>query len=144
MWPLFCFEMSISVEQEDRLLQSHKGVRESDSFRRDAAQIALATRLASNLKEAVLYQLYLSSFRKRKTYLNILTPQQTILYQEWLLSNRDRSEEVLNDKRKISSSSNTNNGRLSSSLCSTSTRDENSTLEQLCRCLEESLKVTKI
>jgi len=143
MWSLLCFELSISVEQEDRLLQSHKGVREGNSFRRDVAQISLATRLTSNLKEAVLYQLHLSSFRKRKTYLDILTPQQTILYQEWLLSNRDRSKEVLKDKQKMSSSSNTNNGRRSSLLCSISARDENLTLEQLCRCLEESLKVTK-
>jgi len=144
MWSLLCFELSISVEQEDRLLQSHKGVREGNSFRRDVAQISLATRLTSNLKEAVLYQLHLSSFRKRKTYLDILTPQQTILYQEWLLSNRDRSKEVLKDKQKTSSSSsNTNNGRRSSLLCSISARDENLILEQLCRCLEESLKVTK-
>jgi hypothetical protein len=114
-------------------------------------------RLTSSLKEAVLYQLYAASFRKRKAYLDILTPRQTILYQEWLLSNRDRSKEVLNNKRKRSSSSTISDMLLSSTTStttlssssassspgSTTTRDENLTLEKLCQYLEESLKVSK-
>jgi len=152
MWPLTCFELSISVEQEDRILQAHKRVQEGgDSFRRDGCQIAAATRLTYSLKEAVLYQLYAASFRKRKAYLDILTPRQTILYQEWLLSNRDRSKQVLNNKRKRSPSSTisdmllstTTSSSSSSSPGSTPTRDENLTLEKLCQYLEESLKVSK-
>merc|ERR1711971_600597 len=59
-------------------------VRYDDSLKKDVCQITTATRLASSLKEAILYQLNASSFRKRKTYLDILSPKQTLQYQEWL------------------------------------------------------------
>lgn len=150
MWPLICFELSISVEQEDRLVQSFRA-RNDDNIKNDVSQIVAASRLASSLKEAVLYQLYASSFRKRKTYLDILTPQQTILYQEWLLSNRLRSKILLSKNRNRPSTPKANN--LSSVeipsispplvLGSSRTNDASLTLEQLCRHLDESLKVTK-
>lgn len=138
-WPLVCFELSISVEQEDRILETRKRLRESGSFQRSESQILAATRLTANLKEAVLYQLYLTSFRKRKTYLDILTPRQAILYQDWLLSSRDRAEKVLKE-RKMSSASTKN---VAFESLSSDGKEDDTTLERLCRYLEERLKVSK-
>jgi len=137
MWPLTCYELSISVDQEERFLQALKRVKQYENYHRDSSQIAAATRMASSLKEAVRYQAYVSSFRKKKAYLDILTPQQTILYQEWLLSNRERCKQVLDERRKVSFPP--------SSLSSpSSSTDANLTLEALCRNLEEILKISKV
>ena len=117
-------------------------IQQGDVFRSNGSQIAAATRLASSLKEAVDYQLYVASFRKRNTFFDILTPRQAILYQEWLLSNRDRTKkvQVLNERKRLSTST---TGGMDLSPESDRTRDENLTLEKLCLHLEESLKVSK-
>jgi hypothetical protein len=108
-------------------------------YRNDRTQIAAATRMASSLKEALLYQLFVSSFRKRKAFLDILTPRQAILYLHWSLSNRDRCQQVLDGRRRGAASSST-----TPEDPIMTPRDENNlTLEALCRSLEESLKITK-
>jgi hypothetical protein len=102
-------------------------------------QIAAAARMASSLKEALLYQLFVSSFRKRKAFLEILTPRQAIQYLSWSLSNRDRCQQVLEERKKGTSPSSQQVASPIKSL-----RDENyQTLEALCRSLEEILKITK-
>eukprot|EP00536_Pseudo-nitzschia_multiseries_P009811 jgi/Psemu1/288692/fgenesh1_pg.285_\ len=134
----------------------HGLFREAETFRRKGNQILAATRLTAGLKEAVLYQLYLSSFRTRKTYVDILTPAQSIRYKEWLLtnSNRDRVAALLRKRRKpwsSSSSSSTQPNRVGSAVVSSlgttsttwGTTEHESNLEMLCHSLEESLKVSK-
>lgn len=139
-WPLLCFELSISVEQEDRLLETQKRLREGEGFRRNENQILTAARLASSLKEAVLYALYLTTFRQRKAYLDILTPKQAILYQEWLLSNRNRAENVLKERKRLSIAK--IRGVTESRVSDGSGKDDLNP-EELGYYLEKSLKVTK-
>lgn len=87
--------------------------------------------MTARLKEAVLYQVYVASFRKRKTFLEILTPRQAILYQEWLLANGDRCKQQLTDDR------------MKISPVSSPAREENVTLEKMCQNLEEVLRISK-
>jgi len=146
-WPLVCFELSISVEQEDRILEAQKRLREAEAARTKGNQMLAATRLTAGLKEAVLYQLYLSSFRARKTFHDILTPEQSIRYKDWLLSksNRDRVEALLRKRnyRRRSEWSSTGTNRGPPLPCGIGT-EHGSNLETLCRSLEESLRVSKI
>jgi len=140
-WPLVCFELSISVEQEERFLERQGKSRQAESLHRKVSQIVAATRLASNAKECILYQVYLAAFRKRKAYNDILTPRQAILFQEWLVSNKDRVRNRMSKRRSRSSLPIKRSG--SSSPGSDGAGDEDLTLEELCRCLEESLKISK-
>ncbi|KAL3925000.1 MAG: hypothetical protein SGILL_000694 [Bacillariaceae sp.] len=139
MWPLTCFELSISVDQEEKFQQALKRTRGYKNFANNNSQVAAATRMASTLKEAVRYQVYLSSFRKKKTFLEILTPQQALRYREWLLSNRERCNQVMDERRKTFS------GSASQSIApGAAARDGNLTLEDLCRNLEEMLKISMV
>eukprot|EP00529_Nitzschia_sp_RCC80_P000189 CAMPEP_0113446410 /NCGR_PEP_ID=MMETSP0014_2-20120614/3691_1 /TAXON_ID=2857 /ORGANISM="Nitzschia sp." /LENGTH=873 /DNA_ID=CAMNT_0000337499 /DNA_START=329 /DNA_END=2950 /DNA_ORIENTATION=+ /assembly_acc=CAM_ASM_000159 len=133
MWPLTCFELSISVDQEEKVLLARKRVQNYEKFQHEGSQIAAASRMTSRLKEAVQYQLFVASYRKKKTFLDILTPRQAIKYQEWLLSNGDRCRQMLADDRmKVSPSPSPTPG------------DENVTLEDVCRNLEKVLKISKL
>jgi hypothetical protein len=96
--------------------------------------------MASRLKEAVRYQSDVSAYRKKKSFLDILTPSQAILYQEWLLSNRDRCSQVLDERRKASSVA----AASTVGSLATSNGDGNLMLETLCRNLEEILKISKV
>lgn len=64
-----------------------------------------ATKLASNLKEAMMYQSHAASVRSAKTLTDILTPQQTLKYKEWMGSNRDRCKEYFEKRKQGSESS---------------------------------------
>lgn len=103
--------------------------------------MAAATRMAYNLKEAVRYQVYTSTFRKRKAFLEILTPRQALLYKKWLLSNRERCKQVLEERKKGSLIAADTAMAASSEG---SDVDGNLTLEALCRNLEEILKISKV
>jgi len=141
-WPLVCFELSISVEQEERFLEKHGKLRQIETLKKNMSEIVAATRLAASAKECVIYQIYLAAFRKRKTYSDILTPRQAILYQEWLLSNRDRATNITSERRKRSSASPIQRGGLGSEGPD-GEQHEDLTLEKMCRYLEESLKISK-
>ena len=98
-----------------------------------------STRMASTLKEAVRYQVYVSSFRKKKSFLEILTPKQALLYKKWLLSNRERCNQSLDERRKKFAGSS-----VESVAPGTPGGDSNLTLEDLCRNLEEMLMISKV
>lgn len=118
-------------------------VREYDQYPKKSSQIAAATRMAYNLKEAVRYQVYISAYRKKRAFLDILTPRQALLYKKWLLSNRERCSQVLEERRKGRP-----NADASMALGGVSNADggdgSNLTLEALCRTLEEILKISQV
>jgi hypothetical protein len=97
--------------------------------------------MANNLNKAMRYQVYVSSFRKRKTFLDILTPKQTLLYKNWFLSNRERCNQALDEQRRDST-------LLTASTVvrgvANSVGDKNLTLEALCLNLEEILRISKV
>ena len=83
-----------------------------------------ATKMASNLKEAMMYQSHAESVRSTKTLTEILSPQQTLKYKEWMRSNRDRCKGAF-EKRRMGSGS------------PSSQQVEKASLTDVCRKLEK-------
>ena len=110
----------------------------AESLQRDISQIVAASRLALSAKECILYQIYLAAYRKRKAYNSILTPRQAILYQEWLLSNRDRVRTLASERRKRQALI-----QRGAPVSRDGNGDGDRILEELRRHLEESLKISK-
>ena len=87
--------------------------------------------MASTLKKAVMYQGHAASIRSENAYLKILTPAQTMLYQEWLSKNRGRCSDVLNRLKAAKGAA----------AMPTSSKDTSCLLD-VCRKLEELLKIS--
>ena len=64
-----------------------------------------ATKMASNLKEAMMYQSHAEAVRSTKQLTEILTPQQALKYKEWMASNRNRCKEAFEKRRMVAWSS---------------------------------------
>ena len=99
------------------------------------AQIEAATRVAMGLREAVLLQSHNMAARNRKSYLEILTPDQAVKYKEWLAKNTQKCREMCKSTLETASSSADSMEAESSS--------ENQTMMEVCRKLEEVLKISK-
>jgi hypothetical protein len=104
-WPLFCFELRFSVDQEERFLATHKQVRSTasgndmpvggkiiDTLSNHRSQMAAAVSTAESLNKAVGSLSHVISRREDRTLARILNPQQLLAYQTWLnnSANRDR------------------------------------------------------
>lgn len=116
--------------------------RQATSLQNNTSEIVAATKLASSAKECVLHQIYVAAFRKKKTYRNILTPRQAILYHKWLFSNRTHVKNITSERRKRLTALVIQHGGF---IAQGSDRERNKdwTLEQLCRQMEENLKISK-
>jgi bZIP transcription factor len=103
-WPLFCFELKFSVDQEERFLSVHKELVEGHAAgRNDLAhkrtQMAVAVSTTDNLGKAVGSISHVISKREERSFLGILTPKQTADFHVWLSqsSNRDRARRSISD-----------------------------------------------
>ena len=85
--------------------------------------------MASNLSEAVLFQGHAAAMRGEKSYLEILTPNQTILFQEWLSNNKDRLSQKMSHRRLNASSQ--------------AASADYACLMDVCQKLEEVLRISK-
>jgi len=137
MWPLLCFELSISVDQEERMIhQAHKSVTKKENLQHQRSQIEAAVRMTSSLKEAVLLQSHNAMVRSNRAYLDILTPKQTVMYHKWLANNRERCRDKVKRSRTQHRGTPPSNG-LDEKL------SENLTLIEVCRKLEAVLQISK-
>jgi len=136
MWPLLCFELSISVDQEERILLAYKSTQKRHDLQHCRTQIEAATRMSSRLKEAVLLQSHNVAVRGERTYLSILTPTQSVLYHKWLVGNRERCRDIVR-YRKTTERTTVPTASLDSLAA------ENRTLIEVCRKLEAVLKISK-
>ena len=100
--------------------------------------------MASRLKEAVLYQSHAAAVRSEKSYSQVLTPKQVLMYQDWLAKNRDRTKEKLNQRRKEAEDSKMTIKVESESRSSSSAAAEqqHACLMDVCKKLEEVLKIS--
>lgn len=101
------------------------------------SQIEAATRMASRLKEAVLLQSHNVAVRGERTYLHIMTPNQSVAYKKWAANNRERCHGFV-DRSKILSEK-----APSPTVMDDSKISENLTLIEVCRKLEAVLKISK-
>jgi hypothetical protein len=97
--------------------------------------------MASTLKKAVMYQGHAAALRSEKSYIDILTPTQTMLYQEWLAANRQRCNDVFLRRKRAPAEI----GAATAALLATtnnSSSKENACLLDVCRKLEDLLKIS--
>lgn len=103
-WPLLCFELRLSVDQEERFLATQKQIKssvytkfrtispkESDTLASHRSQIAAAVVTAESLSKAVGSLSHVISRREDKTFARILRPNQLVAYQTWLADPRNRA-----------------------------------------------------
>lgn len=136
MWPLLCYELSISVDQEERILQVLNQARTRHDMQDTRSHIEAATRMASRLKEAVLLQSRNVAVRGERANLQILNPGQSVDFHKWLANNRERYQDILEQKSGT-------RPHPAPTLVDDSRMSENMTLIEVCRKLEAVLKISK-
>jgi len=128
-WPLFCYELSFSVDQEERFVAAHKRMVEMNGARvaENRSQMAAAVRTGDSLREATFSLSHMVA-RREASAQRIMTSTQSAAFQGWLSSNRDRFRDIvqqrgtLEDKASLSS---------------------DATLDDICRRLNEVLRISK-
>jgi hypothetical protein len=100
-WPLLCFELSISVDQEEKLLQLFRGSRESKTLPSCRSHMYDASKMLANIKCGLLNHGQSTAGRCENLYLTTLRPSQTAKFLDWysknssrLLSNSESSRQI--------------------------------------------------
>lgn len=99
MWPLLCFELSISVDQEERILQALKRLQQMENLANYRSQLAAATKLTSSLTTAISAQQHIASARENKSILGVLTPEQSAKFHAWMSTNQERCSRVIQQRQ---------------------------------------------
>lgn len=111
-WPLFCYELKLSVDQEERFVGKHKQIifeddkqvkskldAMSESTYRSLLQIreemAVAVTTTESLGKAVGTLSHMIAQRDENTYLNILHPSQVSKYYHWLSQHRPEVRQMM-------------------------------------------------
>mmetsp|Transcript_2385 Transcript_2385/g.5138 ORF Transcript_2385/g.5138 Transcript_2385/m.5138 type:complete len:217 (-) Transcript_2385:215-865(-) len=149
-WPLFAYEMSLSVDQEERWLQAHKRCQANSSLPSDRTQTGLAASAMPRLKTAVRYHMHATGHRNRTALLDVLTPEQTAQFWQWFLQNRERCKDVLLAPER-GSSDESNGEQRGKGLGRRKSRDgsemsdtlEVNSLDDICQRLNEVLNIQK-
>jgi hypothetical protein len=115
IWPLFCFEHLVSVEQEEKLIQTSKRIRNDAQVAENRLQMALATKMVDLVKKGVLFQAHAASMRTRTTLLEILTPEQSVKFLKYMAANRPQLQ--------------------------SQSQTQDATLEDVCKRLDEVLRL---
>lgn len=74
-------------------------VRDFPNLAEDRRQMAVASRMSTNMKNGMLYQSHTVAHKSESALLCILSPEQTVKYLEWFKANRERCERVLKKRQ---------------------------------------------
>lgn len=94
MWPLLCYELAVSLDQEEKLLQYMRRLRDNQQLEKTKRQLSIATTMVSNMKNGVLYQSHATAHRNEAALLQALTPPQSARFLQWFLKNKERCKKV--------------------------------------------------
>jgi hypothetical protein len=130
VWPLFCYELGLSVDQEDRFVAAYKKLQESSNLASSRAQVASAVRTSDRLREAVESLSQRVAEREQRTLNGILMQPQVAAYQQWLASNRDRCTGILEQ-------------HTAPEAPSSHSIPVDSSLDDICQRLSEALQISK-
>jgi bZIP transcription factor len=166
-WPLLCFELRLSVDQEERFLATQKQIKnsvyskyrggamnESDTLENHRSQIAAAVVTAESLSKAVGSLSHVVSRREDKTLARILRPDQLMAYVTWLSEpcNRARFKDKIElsvsmakttqpnglDSTEVSHSWNGNSETIGFAGCGS----KEASLQDICRRLNQVLRIS--
>jgi hypothetical protein len=127
LWPLLCFELSISVDQEEKLLQLFRAARESKTLPTNRSEMCDAAKMLGNIKYGLLNHGQSTAGRCENLYLSTLRPNQSAKFLNWYSKNSDRILSASSDSRQ-------DLGLEKEKPC---------TLSGLCKKLEDVLTITK-
>lgn len=147
-WPLVCFELGVSLDQEEKLLNAFRRVKQDVKLPSSRTKLSIAKTMSSSLKDGVLYQSHSASERNETALLRILTPSQTARFQKWIIANRSRCNTLFgngnNDNNQMITEKENVEKRNASILCSARSNSQNDpSLRSVCQQLTEALKITK-
>jgi len=112
LWPLYCYEVGITMEQEDRIVnQAHKEICDVPNFQLKLQQMHTARSVTNQLQNTMLCLSQVSSER-RETLFDILTPAQTVTLLEWAKKNKERAEAIMERQIKADKKSSSLEGAL--------------------------------
>jgi len=141
-WPLICYELGVSLDQEEKLLNAFRRVKHADEIRRSRTKLSIATTMVTSLKNGVLYQSHSASQRNETALLRILNPSQTAQFQQWLLTNKSRCIKLFDVKNTKIEEQNTGLNIASNFYSGDNSRNDAS-LSCVCEQLTEALKITR-
>jgi len=113
MWPYFCYDMSLSADQEEQFLQAHQSFSKS-SPSQHRAKMASLIKLTDTMEKTVAYQSRVTALQQQKVQ-SVLTPSQNIKLMQWFAQHKEKNPTVASAT--------------------------NESLTELSRRLEESLKI---
>ena len=93
------------------------------------SQLAAATKLTSNLTEAIGSQCQASIAREDRSFQDVLTPAQAVKFHEWVAANQERCARMIRERRPTPEK------------CYPVFKD--SALIEFCKRLEEVLRISK-
>lgn len=95
MWPLLCYDVSFSVDQEEKFLACFKKSRNLSDLPESRAQTVAAVETSETLRTAVEHLGLLISAREEQSFGSILSPTQLELFNNWFEANRTRCARAL-------------------------------------------------
>lgn len=129
-WPLYCHEIVMTMEQEDRIVnQAHGQAKAIPDLERKLRKIKTATDATRHMQNAMLCHTQLASRRNETLLLDVLTPAQTALFLDWFGKNKDRCKRLTEQRRKLQASA--------SAAGSEGGSSGEDTMSFVCRQLEE-------
>ena len=100
LWPLYCYEVGMTMEQEDRIVnQAHKDFNAISDFQPKLQQMHTLRSVTNQMQNTTLCLSQLSS-QRQDSLLDILTPAQTVALLEWTKKNKDRARIAMERKIK--------------------------------------------
>lgn len=94
-WPLLCYELSIGIDQEEKLLQAFDHLRLNHEVEESRRKIASSVSVVSSLQQSLLVHCNSVANQNKTALLQILTPNQAIRFLDWFLRNRDRCARMI-------------------------------------------------
>lgn len=103
MWPLYCHEVTMTMDQEDRIInQLHVQAKSTPNLEAKLQKMKIATDSTHHLQNAMLCHTQLASTRNEMLLLEILTPAQTALFKDYMKRKKERLMAIMEHKLRAS------------------------------------------
>jgi len=133
-WPLLCYELSIGIDQEEKILHVLEEVRRNPQTQQTRGQIFAATTIIASIKESLLAHSISVANQNEIALLQVLTPSQSSRFLEWNLRNKGKCAKLLGCRGDES------RGRSELGLPKA---DSEHSLSDFCKQLTDTMKIKK-
>lgn len=138
-WPLLCYELSIGIDQEEKLLSKLQTLHQDPNMPHIRDKIFNATTMVSKLRDGLLSHCCSTSNLNELQLLQILTPAQSIRFLQWYMANKDRCKKLIGTRVQCDAGANAE-GQGDDSLPKNASTDS---LIEVCQRLTEAMKIKR-